>query len=156
MWLFGPFHGRMSTNTGNGGDLLNTSQGDVLTQEYLMNDHEVLKNKEANVEKAKGVVVLEDKDKYIEERRQDLIDEDGSWIKVAFKFNRPRYQKEKVHEHHGQERGSSSKDPMGLSLAHYYDQWKILWQGSQYKQSNHGTKPFNLSFNKNGKTNLPL
>ena len=75
------------------------------------------------------------KDKYIEEIRQDLIDEDGSWIKVASNANHPRYQKEKVHEHHGQERGSSSRDPIGVSYAPNYDNLKRRskpWQGSQY------------------------
>ena len=124
-----------------------------------MNDNEVVKTKEADVEKGKGVVSLEHKDKDIEERRQVLIDEDGSWIKVAFKVNHSRYQKEKVHEHHEQDRGSSSRDPIGLSRAPNYDQLQgrsKTWQWSQYKQSNQGIKPFNCRFDKNIKINLPL
>ena len=103
-------------------EMTNTSHGDVLIPKYITNDNEVSKTKEANVDKGKGVAILEHKDKYIEVRRQDLIDDDGSWIKVASKVNHPRYQKDKVHEHHGQERGSSSKDPMGVSYAPNYDQ----------------------------------
>ena len=64
----------------------------------------VPKTKGLNVDKGKGVAILEHKDKYIEERRQDLIDDDGSWVKVASKVNHRRHQKEKVHEHYGQER----------------------------------------------------
>ena len=131
----------------------------MLVLQYVLNDNEVLKRKEANIEKGKGVVILKYKDKDIEERRQVLIDEDGSWIKVAFKVNHSRYQKEKVHEHHEQDRGSSSRDPIGLSRAPNYDQLQgrsKTWQWSQYKQSNQGIKPFNCRFDKNIKINLPL
>ena len=87
------------------------------------------------------------------------MDEGGSWIKVTSKVNHPRYRKDKVYAHNGQERGSSSKDPTGVSYAPNYDQLKRrskLWQGSPYQQSNQGTKPFNLRFDKNSKINLPL
>ena len=140
-------------------EMTNTSHGDVLIPEYATKDNEMPKTKEPNVDKGKGVAILEHKDKYIEERRQDLIDDDGSWIKVASKVNHPRHQKEKVHEHYGQERGSSSKDPIGVSYAPNYDQLRRgskPWQGSLYQQSNQGTKPFSLRFDKNGKINLPL
>ena len=140
-------------------EVTNNSHGNELMPDSILNDNEVLKSKEANVEKGKSVVILEHNDKDIQERRKDLMDEGGSWIKVASKVNHPRYQKDKVYAHNGQERGSSSRDPMGLSHAHNYDQLKGRskpWQGSQYKQSNQGTKPFNLRFDKNGKINLPL
>ena len=140
-------------------EMTHTSHGDVLIPEYVTKDNEVPKTKELNVDKGKGVVILEHKDKYIEERRQDLIDDDGSWVKVASKVNHRRHQKEKVHEHYGQERGSSSKDPMGVSYAPNYDQLRRSskpWQGSLNQQSNQGTKPFNLRFDKNGKINIPL
>ena len=104
----------------------------MLMPEYILNDNEMLKSKEANVEKGKGVI-LDYKEKDIEERRQDLLDDDGSWIKVASKVNHPRYQNDKVYEHRGQEKGSSSRDLMGLSHAHNYDNLKggpKPWQGS--------------------------
>ena len=47
----------------------NTSHGDMLMPEYVLNDNEVLKIKEANVGKGKGVIILQHKDKDIEERR---------------------------------------------------------------------------------------
>ena len=50
-------------------DVTNTSHGDMLMPEYVLNDNEVLKIKEANVGKGKGVIILQHKDKDIEERR---------------------------------------------------------------------------------------
>ena len=140
-------------------EVTNKSHDDELMPESVLNVNEVLKSKEANVEKGKSVVTLEHNDNDIQERRNELMDEEGSWIKVASKGNHPRYQKDKGYAHHGQERGSSSRDPMGLSHAHNYEQLKGRskpWQGSQYKQFAKGTKPFNLRFDKNGKINLPL
>ena len=45
---------------------------------YVTKDNQVPKHKEANVDYCKCVTIMEHKDKYIEERRHDLIDEDGS------------------------------------------------------------------------------
>ena len=80
-------------------EVTNTSHGDELIPEYITNDNGVPKT-EANVGKGKGVAIVEHKDRYIQERRKDLIDEDGSWIKVSSKVNHPRYEREEVHEHH--------------------------------------------------------
>ena len=137
-------------------EVTNNSHGNELMSDSILNDNDALKTKEANVEKGKSVVILEHNDKDIQERRKDLMDEGGSWIKVASKVNHPRYQKDKVYAHNGQERGSSSRDPMGLSHAHNYDNLKGRpkpWQGSQYKQSNQGTKPYKFRLDKNNKIN---
>ena len=40
-------------------EVTNTSHGDVLILEYVTNDNEVLKPKEENVDKGKGVAILE-------------------------------------------------------------------------------------------------
>ena len=63
---------------------------------------------------------MEQNDKGIEEETQNLMNEDGPWIKVGSNAKQSRYQLEKVQEQQGQFRGRLK-----------------LWEGSDY-QSNHG------------------
>ena len=72
-------------------EVTNKSHDDELMPEFVLNVNEVLKSKETNVVKGKSVVILEHNDNDIQERRNELMDEEGSWIKVASKGNHPRY-----------------------------------------------------------------
>ena len=59
------------------------SHDDELMPESVLNVNEVLKSKDANVEKGKSVVILEHNDNDIQERGNELMDEEGYWIKEA-------------------------------------------------------------------------
>ena len=136
----------------------NNIVSDMIVPEHIEKEKEVRGSKEVDGSKGKSVVILEQKGKGVEEERQELINDDRPWITVGSNGKQEKYQREKSQEQQGQERGSSSKNPMGPSKVFPRDQFQGKskpWQRSHY-QSNQGMKPFNLRFDRNGKLTSPL
>ena len=131
---------------------------DMVMLNQVQQEHERNKSQEANICKEHTIVSSEQKGKsVVEEVLEESETEERPWTKVGDNGMFSRYHKENVPLQQRQELIGSSSNPMGLSnvISNQSQRKSKPWHRSQY-QSNQGSRPFNLRFDKTGKLISPL